>query len=73
MKYKISKDKGLYKKYNVTRVDGKPIKGGNCIVMEFGDPIARVAIKAWTKELDKNGYHDLAYETRTLLKKWASK
>lgn len=51
---------GLKKKYHVERVDGKPLKGNGCVVMEFGDPNAWAALKVWAKNIRKDGYHWLA-------------
>lgn len=45
----MNKDKGLYKKYEVTRVDGKPMEG--CIVLEFNDKLAREAIHKWSVDM----------------------
>lgn len=49
------KNKGLVKKYNVERTDGKPIKHG-CIVLEFGDEIAHKAIEQWAISMRDAGY-----------------
>jgi hypothetical protein len=46
------KARGLYKKYEVSRVDGKPVL--DCIVLEFTDPRARVGLKAWADALAKD-------------------
>lgn len=54
------KNKGLYGKYKVERVDGKPIKDG-CIVLEFNDPIARKVIFRWARYMRDAG-HFQVYE-----------
>ena len=56
------KTKGLYKKYEVTRVDGKPID--NCIVLEFKDPIARDAIHKWASDMYLSGHKQLFYDVQ---------
>lgn len=53
-----SKERGLYPKYKVERVDGKPIPHG-CIVLEFGDPIARQALQIWALEMSYEGYQQV--------------
>jgi len=53
-----NKERGLYQKYNVERVDGRPT--GDCIVLEFKDPNARAGIRAFSKEVKKKGYSPLA-------------
>ena len=57
---KSDEDIGLFHKYIVERVDGKPLKGGGCIVLEFGDPNARVGIKAYADHVRSKGYVPLA-------------
>lgn len=61
-----NKSKGLLEKYKVERTDGKPLKGG-AIVLEWGDPNARVAIEAFAAQVDKAGYHLLAIDLRQRL------
>lgn len=56
----MSKEKGLYKKYNVSRTDGKPV--GDCIVLEFEDSVARDGIAAWADSLRRQGYKQLSIE-----------
>lgn len=53
----MSKEKGLYKKYHVERIDSKPVN--DCIVLEFKDPIARKAIKHWAFLMRTEGYKEL--------------
>ena len=53
------KSKGLFGKYIVDRVDGKPIKEG-AIVLEWTDPNARVGIEAFSKKVREEGYTLLA-------------
>lgn len=50
-----SKEIGLIEKYNVTRTDGKPIKRG-CIVLEFDDPNAWLAIRVFADKVKRQGY-----------------
>lgn len=58
---------GLRAKYIVDRVDGKPLKGGRCIVLELGDPNARPAIKTWADTVRGAGYTRLADDVDALL------
>jgi len=53
-----NKERGLYQKYNVERTDGKPC--GDCIVLEFRDPNARLGIKAFSRRVRRQGYIPLA-------------
>jgi hypothetical protein len=50
---------GLTEKYAVARHDGKPLKDG-AIVMEWGDPNARVGIAAYSRAVREDGYEALA-------------
>ncbi len=61
----MSKGVGLLHKYNVERVDGKPIADG-CFVLEYKDKHARVALRAYADSVSKEGYRELAED---LLKK----
>lgn len=63
------KETGLYDKYKVERVDGKPLKGG-CIVLEWGDPLARPGIRAFADAVGAAGYHDLARDLYNTLEAW---
>lgn len=56
--------RGLYGKYLVERVDGKPLKGGRCIVLEVGDPNAWPALWEWADTVDDAGYAALAADVR---------
>ena len=56
---KPEKQRGLYMKYEVTRV-GKPDELVDCIVMSWDDPLAREAIHAFAKAARREGYHALA-------------
>jgi len=49
------KEKGIFHKYDVIKISN-PEKAISCIVLEFDDPIARVGIRAWAAEMEKNGY-----------------
>ncbi len=53
------KEEGLYGKYRVERVDGKPMPAG-CIVMEWKDPSARRAIRTFSDCVKKAGYLQLS-------------
>lgn len=63
-----SKTRGLYRKYNVERTDGKPVK--EAIVLEFDDPSARVGIRAWVEAVRQDGYGELAEDTIHLLREF---
>ncbi len=52
--------KGLQKRYAVERLDGKPLKGGGALVLEFGDPVAWSAIAEFADTVRASGYHRLA-------------
>lgn len=60
------RDTGLTEKYTVTRNDGKPLKGG-AVVLEFGDPNARVGIAAFSRAVREDGYKLLADDLDTRL------
>ena len=60
----MTKEEGLKKKYHVERVDGKPLKGGHAIVLEFGDPNAWAALSAWADTVEGEGYTQLAEDVR---------
>jgi hypothetical protein len=53
-------EKGLFQKYEVKKLSN-PDKNLDCIVLEFDDPIARVAIQAWAEEMLGKG-HRQVYE-----------
>lgn len=61
-----NRDTGLIEKYTVTRNDGKPLKGG-AIVLEFGDPNARVGIAAFSGAVREDGYEALANDLENRL------
>lgn len=54
------KNRGIYQKYHVERVDGKPIKGGLCVVLEVGDPNTWDALRTFAKTVRNDGYDRLA-------------
>ena len=56
------KNLGIYKKYDVTKISN-PTKKMDCIVLEFDDPIARVALRKWAEEMIANGYLKCGEET----------
>lgn len=49
------KKRPLYGKYKVQKIE-KPDNLIDCIVLEWSDPIARVAIKSWAQEMKNKGY-----------------
>ncbi len=53
------KNRGLFGKYIVDRVDGKPMPEG-AIVLEWKDPNARVGIAAFSDKVREEGYEQLA-------------
>lgn len=57
----MTKGVGLLHKYNVERVDGKPIADG-CFVLEYKDKHARVAIRAYAEAAARDGYELLAQD-----------
>lgn len=63
--------RGLYNKYQVTRCDGKPLKGG-CIVLEWGDPNAREGIQAFADALSTDDRYPtrLTCDLREKLAEW---
>lgn len=56
------KERGLYGKYRVERVDGKDI--GRCIVLELDDPNAWPALLTWADTVEADGYEALAADVR---------
>lgn len=52
------KNRGLYNKYIVDRVDGKEV--GRCFVLELDDPLTWLALKQWAGDLWVAGYENLA-------------
>ena len=59
--------KRLYDKYLVERTDGKPLKGGRCIVLEIGDPTAWPALRTWADSVEAEGHTVLAVDVRALV------
>lgn len=59
--------RGLYEKYRVERIDGKPLKGGMCIVLELGDPNARPALLMWARTMQERGFEALSDDMFALL------
>lgn len=57
------KKRGLFKKYNVSRTDKKPLKGG-CIVLEFGSKNAAHAVLQFADSVEVDGYGKLAADLR---------
>ncbi|MBX9877662.1 MAG: hypothetical protein K2Y22_04320 [Candidatus Obscuribacterales bacterium] len=51
----MSKANGLEPRYEVKKLTN-PTKEFDCVVLEFDDPIARVGILAWAKEMKLHGY-----------------
>lgn len=58
---------GLIGKYRVERVDGKPLKGGRCIVLELGDPNTWDAMLTWADTVERKGYKALAIDVRAMV------
>jgi hypothetical protein len=61
------KERGLYDKYKVERLDGKPIEKG-CIVLEWSDRLARAGIKAFAAAVTSAGYLRLGNDLKTKLR-----
>lgn len=61
----MSKDKGLYKKYEVKKLSN-PEKHIDAIVLEFDDPISRRGLRRYASALRNNGFESLA---RDIIKK----
>jgi hypothetical protein len=59
----MSKDEGLQHRYDVTRVDKKPITLG-CVVLEFSDERAWPALLKWADTMEADGYAKLAQDVR---------
>ena len=57
-----NKDRGIYGKYRVERVDGKQID--RCIVLELDDPNAWEALLTWADTVAEDGYEALAGDVR---------
>ena len=49
-----NKNDGLFKKYDVNRIDGKIIKDG-CLVLEFKDELAHSAIEEYAYSVGESG------------------
>lgn len=62
-----NKQEGLQERYEVKRLDGKPLKGDRCIVLEVGDPNAKPAINTFAKTVEEQGYVQLAEDLRELV------
>jgi hypothetical protein len=56
------KDVGLFEKYRIERVDGRPIEWA--FVLEASDPLALVALEAYAMAADSAGYGQLAADLR---------
>lgn len=52
------KSRGLFQKYVVERVDGRPVEWA--FVLEATDPITPFALGAYASEARRRGYHTLA-------------
>lgn len=61
------KDRGLYEKYYVERVDGKDLKGGQAIVLEVGDPNSWPALAAYAETVRAAGYEFLGDDIYQLI------
>ena len=60
------KSRGLFEKYTVDRIDGKPLKGG-ALVLEWGDTNAHPAIRAYSRSVRDRGYTQLSDDIDQLL------
>lgn len=57
---------GLTNKYNVQRIDGRPV--GKCIVLEYeDDPNTYPAILAFAESVEADGYRALADDLRKII------
>lgn len=56
------RERGLYGKYRVERVDGKGID--RCIVLELHDPNSWDALLTWANTVEVDGYVQLAADVR---------
>lgn len=65
------KNKGLYQKYKVERVDGKEVN--DAIVLEFKDPHAREGIRAFRDSVLIDGYQALACDLTYKLEEYERK
>ena len=65
-----SKNKGIYKKYNVSRVDGKPM--GLCIVLELKNETSRVVLWQYAAIAEAVGHKAFAKELRAVLTGYAT-
>lgn len=68
----MSKAKGLESRYHVKKL-GNLDKKIDCIVLEFDDPIARVGIKAWIKEMRAQGFERVYEDVIEKLKPYGAK
>lgn len=59
---KDRRDEGIIHKYNVERVDGKPV--GEGIFLEFKDPKAWYPLMMWAEGMAKDGYLTLYREVK---------
>lgn len=64
------KDRGLYGKYRVEKVNGKPV--GECFVLEQHDPYAAIALLAYA-EACKDEYAPLALDLIEMAHAWSDK
>jgi ribosomal protein L37AE/L43A len=56
------RNKGMYAKYRVKRLDGKEMD--SCIVLELTDPNSWPALRTWADTVEADGYVPLAAEMR---------
>lgn len=54
------KQQGLYARYDVKRIDGKPLADGGAFVIEMDDPIGLYALRVYASLARASGYHQLA-------------
>lgn len=63
-----STDEGFVKKYNVVRLDGKPV--GLSFVMELKDPNTHDAMLTYANTVEKQGYYKLAEDIRNFIESY---
>lgn len=65
------KERGLYQKYIVEKIDSdEPV---DAVVLEFKDPIARMAIQSWACKMYEAGYINLYYDIQNKLDAYKNK
>lgn len=62
------RERGLYGKYRVEKVNGKPV--GACFVLESHDPHAPAALRAYAESCEKD-FRPLAEDLREMADDWS--